>query len=137
MKIVKTLNVPADFFYQQVVNSVMFDIRKSTGETLKEHQLKNYSYVKQFSKNNRARITIEEAEKNQHYGFATSTVRNEFHVDYEIKATSTNQCEVTYTEEMVSHGFLQKANDRLFGLFLKPVKKKQLVKMLEAMEASY
>ena len=137
MKIVKKLNVPAEFFYRQVVNSVLFDIRKSNGETIKEHQLKDYSYVKQFSKNSRARITIEQAEKNKRYGFATSTSRNEFHVDYEIKATSENQCEVIYTEEMVSYGFLQKANDRLFGMFLNPMKKKQLIKMLESMEASY
>ncbi|MGX7030478.1 DUF3284 domain-containing protein [Vagococcus zengguangii] len=137
MKIVKTLNVPAEFFYQQIINSVIFDIRKSTGETVKEHQLTNYSYVKEFSKSSRAKITIEEAQKNQRYRFNTSTVRNEFNVTYDIKAVSDSQCEVTYTEEMTSHGVLQKANDTLFGLFLVPFKKKQLVKMLESMEASY
>ena len=137
MKIVKTLNVPAEFFYQQVINSVLFDIRKSTGETVKEYQLKNYSYVKEFSKNSRAKITIEEAKKNQRYHFNTSTIRNEFKVAYEIRAVSDDQCEVTYTEEITSHGALQKANDALFGVFLGPFKKKQLVKMLESMETSY
>ena len=137
MKIVKTLNVPADFFYQQIINSVLFDIRKSTGKTVKEHQLTNYSYVKEFSKSNRAKITIEEAQKNKRYCFNTSTVRNEFNVTYEIKALTDTQCEVTYIEEMISHGVLQKANDSLFGLFLGPLKKKQLVKMLGDMEASY
>ena len=137
MKIVKTLNIPADFFYQQVINSVVFDIRKSTGETIKSHQLANYSYVKEFSKNSRARITIEEAKTNECYRFNTSTIRNEFNVAYQIKPTSDQQCEVTYTEEMTSHGFLQKLNDSLFGVVMTPFKKKQLVKMLEAMEASY
>ena len=137
MKIIKTLNVPAEFFYQQMINSVLFDIRKSTGETLKEHQLSHYSYVKEFSKSNRAKITIEEAQKNQRYCFNTSTVRNQFNVTYEIKTLSDTQCEVSYKEEMTSHGVLQKANDSLFGLFLGPLKKKQLVKMLDEMEASY
>ncbi|TFZ39980.1 DUF3284 domain-containing protein [Vagococcus xieshaowenii] len=137
MKIVKTLNVPAEFFYQQVINSVLFDIRKSTGETVKEHQLTNYSYVKEFSKNSRAKISIEAAQKNELYRFNTSTVRNDFTVSYAIKALSDKQCEVTYTEEMISHGVLQKANDMMFGMFLAPFKKKQLIKMLVSMEASY
>ena len=137
MKIVKTLNVPAEFFYQQMIHSVLFDIRKSTGETVKPYQLTNYSYVKEFSKSNHGKITIDKAQQNECYQFTTSTVRNEFNVAYAIKPVSNQQCEVTYTEEITSHGFLQKSNDLLFSLFLGPIKKKQLVKMLESMEAAY
>ena len=137
MKLVKTFNVPAEFFYQKMIHSILFDIRKSTGETIKEHRLKGFSYVKQFSSNAKGKITIDEIVSNETYAYTTSTVRNEFKVSYQIRAISASECEVTYSEEVVSYGFLQKANDLLFGIFLVPFKKKQLIKMLSAIEASY
>lgn len=69
MEIVKKLNIPASFFYDKVMDSVLFDVRKATGKSVTRKQLKNLEYVKQFSQNNRARIKIEELIENQSYKF--------------------------------------------------------------------
>ena len=78
MEIVKKLNIPASFFYDKVMDSVLFDVRKATGKSVTRKQLKNLEYVKQFSQNNRARIKIEELIENQSYKFRTSTTKNYF-----------------------------------------------------------
>ena len=61
MEITKTLTISADEFYTQLMNSVIFDIRKQTGKTLTRKQLRKFEYIKEYSKNSRAKIVIEEA----------------------------------------------------------------------------
>lgn len=137
MEIVKTLNVPAAFIYNKIIDSVLFDIKKHTGDSLNKKQLANYEYVKQFSSNSRAKIKIEKHIENQSYHFRTSTTRNEFVVKYDIKPIDDMHCEVTYFEDMTSHGFMQKMNDMVIGSMIGFLKKRQFKKMLEMMESSY
>lgn len=133
----KKLNIPASFFYDKVMDSVLFDVRKATGKSVTRKQLKNLEYVKQFSQNNRARIKIEEVIENQSYKFRTSTTKNEFVVHYQIKPVDDSTCEIHYTEKMESYGMLQKLNDMLLGTILMYFKRRRFKKMLEMIEATY
>lgn len=137
MEIVKTLNIPASFFYDKVMDSVLFDVRKATGKSVTRKQLKNLEYVKQFSQNSRARIKIEEVIENQSYKFRTSTTKNDYVVHYQIKALDDTTCEVRYTEQMQSYGMLQKLNDMILGTMLMYFKKRRFKKMLVMIEETY
>ena len=137
MEVVKRLNIPAPFLYNKVIDSVLFDIRKQTGKSVTKKQLKNFEYVKEFSKNSKAKIKIEKHVENQSYHFRTSTTRNDYLVQYEIAPIDENSCELTYTEQMESFGFLQKMNDAVLGMILGFFKKRQFKKMLEMIEQSY
>ncbi|EMF0499965.1 TPA: DUF3284 domain-containing protein [Enterococcus hirae] len=137
MEIVKTLNIPASFFYDKVMDSVLFDVRKATGKSVTRKQLKNLEYVKQFSQNSRARIKIEEVIENQSYKFRTSTTKNDYVVHYQIKALDDKTCEVRYMEQMQSYGMLQKLNDMILGTMLMYFKKRRFKKMLVMIEETY
>ncbi|MGG5343361.1 DUF3284 domain-containing protein [Enterococcus sp. AZ192] len=137
MEIVKTLNIPASVFYGQVMDSVLFDVRKHTGKSLTRKQLNNFEYVKQFSKNSRARIKVEKVVENTAYHFRTSTTKNDFLVQYDIKPLDDKSCEIHYVEKMESYGFLQKINDVAVGTIMMFFKKRQFNKMLKMMEQSY
>lgn len=137
MEIVKTLNIPASFFYDKVMDSVLFDVRKATGKSVTRKQLKNLEYVKQFSQNSRARIKIEEVIENQSYKFRTSTTKNDYVVHYQIKALDDKTCKVRYTEQMQSYGMLQKLNDMILGTMLMYFKKRRFKKMLVMIEETY
>lgn len=137
MKISKELNIPATYFYNKLVESVLFDVRKSTGEGTSESNLVGMEYVKQFGSKDFAKITIDELEKNQKYAYSTSTTRNDFNATYEIKSIGEKKCLVEYEEKVISHGTLQKVNDGLFQFVLGKMKKKRFIKMLEQMEKSY
>lgn len=136
MKVEKKLNTSAENFYDKMMNSVIFDIRKATGKTITRKQLKNFSYVKQFTKNSSAKIAIEELVENRIYQFKTSTSRNEFVVRYEIEPIDENRCYVSYNENMKSFGFMQQMNDMLLGIMLGFFRKRQFGKMLENMASA-
>lgn len=137
MKIEKTLNVPSPVFFDKIIDSVIFDIRKATGKTVSRKQLAGYEYVKEFSASSRAKIKIEEVIENQVYQFRTETTKNEFVVRYELETINEKQTKVIYTEAMKSFGILQQMNDMLLGTILGYFKRKQFKKMLVMMEESY
>ncbi|MFW7363513.1 DUF3284 domain-containing protein [Vagococcus fluvialis] len=137
MKISKELNIPATYFYNKLVESVLYDVRKNTGEGISETDLEGVEYVKQFGSKDFARVTIEKLVPNTAYAYSTSTNRNNFNASYEIKQTGEQSCLVEYEEKMISHGTLQKFNDSLFQFVLGKIKKKRFIKMLEQMEESY
>lgn len=137
MKIEKTLNVPSPVFFDKIIDSVIFDIRKATGKTVSRKQLAGYEYVKEFSASSRAKIKIEEVIENQVYQFRTETTKNEFIVRYELETINEKQTKVIYTETMKSFGILQQMNDMLLGTILGYFKRKQFKKMLVMMEESY
>lgn len=136
MEITKKLNIPANVFYDQIIDSVLFDVRKHTGKSITRKQLNNLEYVKQFSKNSRAKIKIEKVIDNTSYHYRTSTTKNDFQVQYDIKPIDADSCEVHYSETMTSYGFLQKINDAVVGTLLMFFKKRQFNKMLKMMEQS-
>ena len=43
MKVEKKLNTSAENFYDKMMNSVIFDVRKATGKSITRKQLKNFS----------------------------------------------------------------------------------------------
>lgn len=137
MKIEKTLNVPSPVFFDKIIDSVIFDIRKATGKTVSRKQLAGYEYVKEFSASSRAKIKIEEVIENQVYQFRTETTKNEFVVRYDLETINEKQTKVIYTETMKSFGILQQMNDMLLGTILGYFKRKQFKKMLVMMEESY
>ncbi len=44
MKIVKTLDIPADYFYTKVIDSVIYDIKEQTGQQLPVTRLEGFEY---------------------------------------------------------------------------------------------
>lgn len=137
MRIEKDLSIPANVFYDQIMDSVIFDIRKATGKTLSRKQLAGFQYVKEFSNTSRAKIEIEEIIENQVYQFKTETTKNEFVARYEVTPLDGKSSKVIYTETMKSHGFMQQLNDMLLGTILGYFKRKQFKKMLSMMEEAY
>lgn len=137
MRIEKNLSIPATVFYDQIMDSVIFDVRKATGKTLSRKQLAGFQYVKEFSTTSRAKIEIEEIIENQVYQFKTETTKNEFVARYEVASLDEKSSKVIYTETMKSHGFMQQLNDMLLGTILGYFKRKQFKKMLSMMEEAY
>nr|WP_241810557.1 DUF3284 domain-containing protein [Latilactobacillus curvatus] len=74
MEIKLNLKMPASYFYQKILESVLFDIKQQTGDKLTEAQLPNYSYDKQFGKN-RATLKITQLIKDQSYHYETTSTR--------------------------------------------------------------
>ncbi len=138
MKIQQKLNIPANFFYRKVVDSVLYDIRTQTGNTISEDQLEGYSYLKQFTKTTSARITVTKLIPDRAYYYTTHSNQSNFEVKYDIEKLSDKEIKVTYEENVESKGgFLRQMNDVLVGSILGFVRRRNFKKMLLQIEASY
>ncbi|MGX6978131.1 DUF3284 domain-containing protein [Vagococcus elongatus] len=137
MEIVKRLKVPASYFFTKVVESIVMDIKQSTGDSLALEELAGCEYEKKYPNGQRVKIRIIELVKDKTYTFETSNARNVFVSSYEIKTLDEGSCEIHYSETVESHGTLNKVNDALVGFMFGFFKKKQFKKMLEQVEASY
>ncbi|MHC5372655.1 DUF3284 domain-containing protein [Enterococcus sp. LJL120] len=137
MEVKRQMKIPADIFYKKIIDSVLYDIHSVTGKIVNEKQLKDFEYVKKFSRNISAKIKIEEAETNSIYRFRTSTTKNDFVTEYTIIPVNDETCQLVYKESMVSYGLFQRLNDLLIGSLMTFFKKRHFKKMLQMMEESY
>lgn len=137
MELVKKMNVPVEFLYNTIIESVLSDIHSQTGKKLPETQLKGYEYEKTFSKHAKATIRIEDINKDNRYQYRTSNTKNAFLATYDIRPLTANSCELHYCEKMESIGYLQKVNDTFIGLIWFPVKKRRFKEMLNQIEEAY
>lgn len=134
MEVEKKLNVSAQYFYNRVIESVLYDIRQHANQSVSKEQLADFTYTKKFNSSSTGKITITDISENQLYAFKTETVKNTFMAQYQIEAIDDTHCKVIYTEKMESHGTFQNMNDMLVGTLLSYFRKKNLKKMLLSIE---
>lgn len=136
MELSKEMNISAEALFDTLTRSILFDIKEQTGKDIDSHNLSQFEYVKTFSKNQHASIQIEKFEKNKSYHYRTKTNKNDFLVKYDIIPKSPKSCELHYSEEVESYGYMQKLNDAIIGTLLNRFKKKRFIEMLKQIEAS-
>lgn len=134
MELHRKMNISAEMLFDILTRSVLFDIKKQTGEEVDSNNLSQYEYVKTFNKNSLATIRIEQFEMNESYHYRTKTTKNDFYVKYDIVPVTSESCELHYSEEVESHGQIQKLNDAFVGLILNRFKRKKFLEMLKQIE---
>lgn len=137
MKIVRTLNIPASYFYTKVIDSVLYDIKQNTGETLKPAALQGYEYKKMIGGKLYGRIKITKNVINRAYAFETEMTGGLYTVAYDIQETQDNKVQVTYEEGSKFNSIARDLNQKLMMLLMGHSRKKQLNQMLSQIEASY
>lgn len=128
--------MPAAYFYTKVIDSVLYDIKQNTGETLKPQALQGYEYRKPMGKA-QARVKITKNVINRTYAFETDMVGGKYVVSYDIQETQDGNVEVTYEEESKFTSTVRDWNQKLMVLLLGHGRKKQMVAMLDQIAASY
>lgn len=137
MEVVRKLNVPIDYLFDVLGNSVKSDILAQTGEELSEDEFTDFKYIKEFSNNSRATIHIEKYERGKSYHYSTHTDKNSISVKYDVRAIDEEHSELHYSEEIDSNNFLQKMNDAIIGFVWGYLKKRRFNEMLNQIEQSY
>lgn len=136
MEIKINLKMPASYFYQKILESVLFDIKQQTGDKLTTAQLPNYSYHKQFGKN-QATLKITQLIKDQSYHYEMISTRGSYQSSYDIFANGPQSIEVIYRENAKANGKLQQTNDRLMAFVMGFMRKRDFKKMLKQIEKTY
>ena len=104
---------------------------------MNEEEFTNYEYIKEFSKDSKATVRIENYERGKRYYYSTHTDKNKILAKYNVITIDEKTCELRYSETITSDNFLQKINDTLVGIVWGFLKKRKFKEMLQQIEASY
>jgi hypothetical protein len=137
MKIVRKVNAPASFIFEQIIKSSLDDVWKATGKKLSLEELKGFEYEKTFKTKQTATIKILEMIENQVYQFQAITSIRNFTTTYTLRDLPNNKSEITCEESYETKGQLLKWNDMLAGIALGWQKKRQMNFMFDAMAQEY
>lgn len=136
MKIERTMKLSAAALFEILERSIQTDIYTHTKQSLNPEDFEGFEYIKYFASGDQALIRIEKYEPEQTYYYSTHTDKHRILVKYEIQPVDEKNCVLYYTEEIYSHGFLQKINDTFVGYIWSYLKKKRFHEMLHQMEES-
>ncbi len=134
MKIERTMELSAVALFEILERSIQTDIYTHTKQSLNTEDYEDFEYIKYFANGDQALIRIEQYNPAQTYHYSTHTDKNRIFVKYEIQPVDEKSCVLHYTEEIYSHGSLQKINDTLVGYSWGYLKKKRFHEMLRQME---
>lgn len=138
MELSMKVNVPAEFFYDTIIRSVLADVKQQTKDELTPQELPGYEYEKVFSKQASAKVKITTLKENECYEYQTISNKNDFTVAYRLQPIDATSFKLIYTEAMASRGgHMQKINDAFVGVVWSWLKKKKFKEMLRGIESTY
>ncbi|MCZ2491366.1 DUF3284 domain-containing protein [Dellaglioa carnosa] len=137
MEMEMKLKMPATYLFDQIMESVLYDIHTQTGRKLKRNQLEGFEFTKNFSKTQTAALKVTKIVENESYHFQTENNRNKFEVGYEIIAVDADHCLLSYKESMTSKGKMQQMNDVFMSMMMSFFKKRNFKKMMKQIEGKY
>lgn len=138
MEISEKLYVSADAFFDQLAQSVAYDISNTTGKKVRAKQIsKGYSYSKKL-KNKMGRkgdvkVTITDFEAPRIYAVEFESVQGTNFMSYQIE--DLGDCiGVTYSEDFTGKTSAKNLNYKLMSFFYNRGSKKKARRLLRAME---
>lgn len=137
MIIQKTVDAPAGYIYQTIIDSVIYDIKRTTGKTVTAAQLNHYEYAKKMGRGNYGRVKITQLEKNRAYAFTTTAGRATYSVSYQLQETEDNQTAITYEETSDQGGTMAQLNQSLMTFLMGRGRKKRVRAMFDQMAKQY
>lgn len=136
MDINMTLDVPAEYFFERLVESALYDIHQQTDKALTARQLPRFSYRKKFANGTFGRFTVTDYLPAGVYAYAIDTGRNRYEVGYDVKAAG-DQTELHYTELVTGANGTVNANNKLTAIALGWLRKRRFKKMAQAIARDY
>ena len=137
MKITMDLQVPADYFFQRLVDSVLQDIKQQTGRQLAERALPGYRYHKEFGNKQTGELKVLHFLHGRRYGYSLRTGRNEYFVDYELTPQGADSCILSYSEQQKGRDAKVTANNKTASFFLGWFRKRRFKKMAAEISVAY
>lgn len=137
MKVSSTVDAPVSFFYQKLIDSVLYDIKHETGQDLTFAQLTGFEYKKSMGSRGTLRIKIAKVVQNQTYAFDTVAGPDTYHTRYDVVGTEDNKTDVTYHENVDYGSVLKQRNNQLMMILIGWSKKRRMKQMWDRIAASY
>lgn len=132
-----TLDAPVEFFYHELIASVLEDIRRQEGKKISWRELPGYNYDKKWGATRAAHMHITQAVPSQCYGYTMNTANQEFVCEYRLERKDDHSMVLKYTEQSKGKNAKVKANSNVTEFMLGWLRKHRFKKMAKQMAQKY
>lgn len=137
MKQVLHIAVPAEYFFNRVIELVLFDIYQQTGKKLKPQELKGFSFKRKNSSGFVSKMTITDYQPNQSYAYLNQTRHNYYQVRYQIESLSNQRMRLLYKETIKGNGSLINQNNHFSKVVISLIRRRHFRKLKRQLEADF
>ena len=137
MDIKMKLDVPAEYFFNRLVESALYDINQQTGKQLKASQLPNFAYKRKLTNGSYGRFLVTDYKSGGVYAYSMHTGRNDYSVSYNVEDIGDHKAQLHYTEKVAGATTAVNANNRLTSTMLGWFRKRRFKKMAAEIAKDY
>ncbi|UQS81874.1 DUF3284 domain-containing protein [Bombilactobacillus folatiphilus] len=129
--------VPAPYLFEQLTNSILYDIEQQTGRKLRPRQLPNFQFEKTFRNQAHGQFKITDYRVPEIYAYQLRTSKNCYRVSYQLVSLSQTGVQLVYQETMDANSKTIAANNRLTQLIFGWQRKRRMRKMRDQIVQQY
>lgn len=137
MKTSIKLNVSAEYIFERLIDSRIYDIFEATGEWVTEDDLTNFSYVSEDDAGQNCRIVLNKVSFAQSYHYQIETKNELISKACDLKTLAADKVEVTFSQRVKAKSLLHGLRNKITNLFLGWLQASNFRKVLKQIEVGY
>lgn len=137
MKTSIKLNVSAEYIFERLIDSRIYDIFEATGKWVTEDDLTNFSYVSEDDAGQNCRIVLNKVSFAQNYHYQIETKNELISKAYDLKTLAADKVEVTFSQRVKAKSLLYGLRNKITNLFLGWLQASNFRKVLKQIEVGY
>ncbi|MBD5069467.1 MAG: DUF3284 domain-containing protein [Lactobacillus sp.] len=137
MKISMKLNVSAEYLFQRLVDTVIYDVKQETGQELTVADLNGLSYATKLDRQTKADLSVIKVVPDQSYHIQVETDGYVKREAYELTALATDLVQVEYSEQSFAKRQVSKLKEFFFKPIAQSIRRRNFMKLLKEIEVGY
>lgn len=137
MEISMELNISAEYLFQRLIDTLIYDAKQETGRELTFEELKDLSYATSLDRQTKAKLKVTKFIPNKSYHIRLETPEFIKHEAYELTALAKDKVKVDYFEKQQAKQKLHSLRQRLTAPFRCSLRRHNFMKLLKELEIGY
>ncbi|WP_304651607.1 DUF3284 domain-containing protein [uncultured Ligilactobacillus sp.] len=137
MEISMNLNVSAEYLFQRLLDTLLYDIKQETGRELTVAELPDLSYATKLDHQTKAQLKVIKLIPGRSYHLQIQTDNYVKKEAYELTPLAKDQVKVDYHEESLVKKPSSKLQTKIFAPLAKWIRRHNFMKLLKEIEVGY
>lgn len=137
MEISMNLNVSAEYLFQRLLDTLLYDIKQETGRELIVAELSDLSYATKLDHQTKAQLKVIKLIPDRSYHLQIETDHYVKKEAYELTPLAKDQVKVDYREESLVKKQTSKLQIKIFSPLAEWIRRHNFMKLLKEIEVGY